>query len=279
MSEAQRLPRTSLRLLLVEDQPINQRVVARLLEKRGHAVALASTGRKALEALAQERFDAVLMAVQLPEMGGFEALRQLRAGERPGKHLPVIALTAHALKGDRERCLEAGFDGHLAKPIHSEELYAVLEGVRSQGAGVRCQEAGVRSQEAGKAGPCSLTPDSCSLTPAPEVFDRAAALARINGDEEFLRELAQVFLETYPSVLKQIEEALAGGDAERLAKAAHTLKGSVSHLSAKPVFDQARRLELLGRGSDLAEASAALLDLQTEIQRLHQTLAKVTAGG
>jgi two-component system sensor histidine kinase/response regulator len=123
-----REPSTSLRVLVVEDNPVNQRLIARLLEKRGHRVVVVANGREALDALQKESYDLVLMDVQMPVMDGFEATAVLREKETgTGNHQTVIALTAHAMKGDRERCLSAGMDGYLAKPIRSQELDDLLE--------------------------------------------------------------------------------------------------------------------------------------------------------
>jgi len=121
-------PGSALRILLVEDNAVNQRLAVRLIEKRGHRVSVASNGRRAIEVLEKESFDLVLMDVQMPEMDGFEATAAIRKREEAtGTHTPVIALTAHAMKGDRERCLDAGMDGYLAKPIRSHELDQVLD--------------------------------------------------------------------------------------------------------------------------------------------------------
>jgi two-component system sensor histidine kinase/response regulator len=117
-----------LRVLLAEDNQVNQRLAARLLEKRGHRVSIAANGREALEALEKESYDLVLMDLQMPEMDGFEATAAIREKERKsGKHQTVVALTAHAMKGDRERCLAAGMDGYLSKPIRPQELDDVLD--------------------------------------------------------------------------------------------------------------------------------------------------------
>jgi len=117
----------SLRVLVAEDNAVNQKLVARLLEKRGHKVKVVANGREALEALDQATYDLVLMDMQMPEMDGFEATGELRKGEKQtGLHTPIIALTAHAMKGDRERCLEAGMDGYLSKPIRAQELDDLL---------------------------------------------------------------------------------------------------------------------------------------------------------
>jgi CheY-like chemotaxis protein len=122
-----------LRILLVEDNAINQRVAVRLLEKQGHSVATAANGRLAVEMTAAERFDLVLMDVQMPEMDGLEATRTIRGRERrSGGHLPILAMTAHALKGDAERCIAAGMDGYVSKPARPADLAAAIEKVFAQ---------------------------------------------------------------------------------------------------------------------------------------------------
>jgi len=119
-----------LRILLAEDNAVNQKLASRLLEKRGHTVAVASNGREALKVLEKQRFDLVLMDVSMPEMDGLEATRAIRTAERTtGAHLPILAMTAHAMKGDRERCLDAGMDGYVSKPVQAQELFEAAEAV------------------------------------------------------------------------------------------------------------------------------------------------------
>ena len=132
----------SLRILVAEDNAVNQKLVARLLEKRGHSVKVVANGREALDSLEQESYDLVLMDVQMPEMDGFEATGELRKREKQtGLHTPIIALTAHAMKGDRERCLEAGMDGYLSKPIRAQELDDLLENsIKQRAADPRTRE-------------------------------------------------------------------------------------------------------------------------------------------
>jgi CheY-like chemotaxis protein len=129
-------PSMSLRVLLAEDNAVNQMLAVRLLEKRGHRVTVAGNGRQALEALAKESFDLVFMDVQMPEMDGMEATQAIREKEKnSGLHQPIIALTAHAMKGDREKCLAAGMDGYLTKPIRPQQLDEVLANYVAQAAG------------------------------------------------------------------------------------------------------------------------------------------------
>jgi two-component system, sensor histidine kinase and response regulator len=123
-----RVSKRGLSLLLVEDNPVNRKLAVKMLEKMGHRVSTAGNGRQALEILDRESFDAVFMDVQMPEMDGYEATATIRSKERAtGEHVPIIAMTAHAMKGDRERCLEVGMDGYVAKPINSAELFDTLE--------------------------------------------------------------------------------------------------------------------------------------------------------
>ena len=170
-------------------------------------------GREALDALDDgPPFDAVLMDVQMPEMDGFEATAAIRAREAgTGAHTPIIAMTAHALKGDRERCLAAGMDGYVTKPLRPQELYEALEGLPL-------------ASVAGAA--------AAGSTSEPAVFDRDAALERMDGDVELLKELVGLFLDECPQRMAEIREALTRRDATKLRQAAHTLKGSVGNFGA-----------------------------------------------
>jgi CheY-like chemotaxis protein len=125
-------PTRVLRILLVEDHPVNQMFAARLLEKRGHQVAVAANGREAVAAVARDHYDLILMDVQMPEMDGFEATAAIRNGEEPGTHIPIVAMTAHTMKGDRERCLAAGMDSYISKPVRPEELDRAIAAVVAQ---------------------------------------------------------------------------------------------------------------------------------------------------
>jgi len=139
--------RTALHILLAEDNLVNQKVAERLVAKRGHSVVVVGNGREALAALEQQQFDLVLMDVQMPEMDGFDATAAIRAREKStGIHLPIVAMTAHALKGDEQRCLDAGMDGYLSKPIKFQELTNVLDTYGASAASSPKTEAGSRSQ-------------------------------------------------------------------------------------------------------------------------------------
>ncbi len=237
-----------LRILLAEDNAVNQRLAVRTLEKRGHVVIVAANGREALDTLDQtkEPFDVVLMDVQMPEMDGFEATAAIREREQTTKtHLPIVAMTAHAMKGDRERCLAAGMDGYVSKPLQTSELFAALADVLSNATSAEEEE------------------------PA---FDREAALERVEGDLELFDEIAGLFLEEAPTLLGQIKDAVAHGDASGLERAAHSLKSSVGTFSAASAQESARALETMGRENDLANAPKILARLEKQVARLEQAL-------
>ena len=161
---------------MAEDHPVNQKLAVRLLEKRGHAVVLAGDGKEALAALARQPFDMVLMDVQMPEMDGFEAAERIRRDEAgTGRHVPILAMTAYAMKGDRERCLEAGMDGYVTKPIQPQELFEAIDRLLPP---ARRRRRYRRRRRAGSA-------------------RRAEALRRVGDDAELLGELAGLFLDPF----------------------------------------------------------------------------------
>jgi CheY-like chemotaxis protein len=228
------------RILLAEDGLVNQRVVVELLKARGHDVVVASNGQEALATLDRESFDLVLMDVQMPVMDGFEATAAIRSREREsGAHVPVIALTAHAMSGDRERCLQAGMDGYLAKPVRADELYAAVEG------------------------------------PAEAPLDYDVAMKRTGGKPQVLAQIAQLFLDEGPRLLGDIRRALTERDCKELERAAHTLKGSADLFGAQAVVNVAWRLEKMGREQDVTGADDACTLLKTELERLMPALTKL----
>ncbi len=245
-----------LAILLAEDNAVNQMVAVGLLEKQGHRVTVAGTGREALEALDGGPFDLVLMDVQMPEMDGLEAVAAIRAEEqkRSAPRLPVVAMTAYTMKGDRERFLEAGFDGYVRKPISVHELFDAIEAVSRPPA------------EPPEGAPISSV--APSAPPGASPFDKAAALARLAGDEGLLRELVEVFLGELEGWLIAVRDAVAARDAPTLKRAAHTLKGAVDSLGGAPAYAAARELERMGREADLAGVEEALARLEAEITRL-----------
>ncbi len=260
-----RVPRggRSLRVLLVEDNLVNQTVASHLLENEGHTVAVAGNGKEALAALDRQPFDLVLMDVQMPEMDGFEATRWIRAREcGTGRRLPIIALTAHALKGDKARCLEAGMDAYLAKPIQPEELRQVV----------------AEFFPATDAGEPDAIPESGNESAAPArsggapIVDRAKLLARLGGNPQTLKHVADLARGECPRLLEAARTALTKGDAAALARAAHSLKGTVGSLAADSVFTAARELEERGRAGDLDGAGAAFTVLEERMEQLQGAL-------
>jgi PAS domain S-box-containing protein len=260
-----------LRILVAEDNLFNQRLAQGLLQKEGHTVILAQNGREAVAAAEREPLDLVLMDVQMPEVDGFEAtrlIRQLPFGK--GLHLPILAMTAHAMKGDRERCLAAGMDDYVSKPLRAQELLdAINRLARSEGQGARGEgeDEGERMVEEGS--------DS-SLIPLPSSFkpnwDRALEL--VGHDRVLLRELVQLFLAECPVWLGRIRQGLASGDAESLKRIAHSLKSCLGNFSAQAAFDAALKLEILGQERNLHAAPEALCCLEEAIRRLQPALAE-----
>ncbi len=247
--------RRRLKVLVAEDSPVGLKLVVRLLQKRGHAVITAKTGRDALKQYDKHRVDVILMDVQMPEMDGFEATAAIRQREQDsGSHVPIIALTAHALKSDREHCLEAGMDAYISKPIRAGEMFEVVEKLT--------QAVTVASEQ-------DIAPGDGRFA---DVMDWNAAVKHLEGDVELLKEIAQVFLDQSPALLSVMREAAETGDNKALERAAHTIKGSVSNFAAKGAFDAAHQLENIGRRGDLSSVEEAFSILEDEIERLKPAL-------
>ena len=205
----------------------------------------------------------------MPVMDGLEATAAIRAAERPtGRHVPIVAMTAHAMKGDREQCLRAGMDGYVAKPIRSEELLAVLEkfGPRPAAAPADAPRSAGPSpaarDRAAAARPARSSVAAAGGAGLAEGFDPAAALRHVGGDRELLAELAAAFRDESRSLLAELHEALEEHDAARLRGAAHTLKGAAGVFGANSVAETAKQLEMTGRAGDLAPAADLLASLK-----------------
>jgi two-component system sensor histidine kinase/response regulator len=245
-----------LRILLAEDSLVNQKLAVGLLEKYGHTVIVAQNGREAIAAVQAHHFDVVLMDVQMPELDGLQATQAIREREaKTGGHVPIVAMTAHAMKGDRERCLEAGMDDYVAKPIRSQELFDAIERVVAKG---------VRRPESSS--------NSNHVSSKASIVDWTEALNSVNGDPLFLKELIEAFLQEYPKHLAEIHQALADGDAATLRRAAHTIKGSARYFGAHETHQRAERLEMIGKSGDLTDAPAALAELEEALDRLRPAL-------
>ena len=243
----------SLRILLAEDGLVNQKVAVNLLEQRGHKVTVANNGEEALAALDRESFDVVLMDVQMPIMDGLEATGVIRQKEKAsGTHIPILAMTAHAMKGDRERCLEAGMDGYIPKPIRAQNLYETVEGVTAT----------VRENQA----------EGDAINGGQETIDRNQVLELTGGNVETLKEVVGLFSVECRKLMKRIHDALTNEDPAELQRAAHTLKGSVQVFGAKRAAAAALRLETMGRDENLAGAEEVRLELVREIEHLMPVL-------
>ena len=261
-----------LRLLVAEDNPVNQKLVLTLLQKRGHRVTLADNGQQALAALATDHFDLVLMDMQMPVMGGLEATRRIRAAEAArgdGQHLPIVAMTANAMAGDRELCLEAGMDGYVSKPLRRDEFFSAMADVlppellRQAGAAAAIPADG---QAAAAAAPSESAPAALRRC------DRAEAVARLEGDEELFAMLVKMFSDDLPNYLQRLNAALAGQDMEALSREAHTLKGLLATFSAGRGTALALELETRAKGGHVETLGVLVRQLQEELELVRQEL-------
>ena len=238
--------RSGLRILAAEDNRVNQRLLVRLLEKEGHTVTVVGDGEAAVAISEEEEFDVILMDVQMPNLDGLEATRSIRAREREsGRHVPIIALTAHALKGDRERCLEAGMDAYVAKPVQKQELLHIV---------YQYSTPAIANRPADPAAVARPAPDSA-------VFDMATGLEHSGGDQQVLTELCELFLQDCKELEPRIRHDVAAGDVEAVARTAHKLKTSAGTIGGTRAYHAAVALEEQAHSGDtqaLAEAAAQL---------------------
>lgn len=239
----------SLRILLAEDNVINQKLASRTLENRGHSVTIAHNGREVLAALAAQRFDVVLMDVQMPEIDGFEATAELRKREfATGGHTPIVAMTAHAMKGDRERCINAGMDEYICKPVRPAELFAAIEKVTFS--------------------------ESSNSGWEEQVVHWADVLERTGGDRGFLADLISLFLDQQVQLLREIESAVDDGNDNKLEHAAHALRGAIGNFSNQEAYKAALRLERLARVGMLSAVNQPLADLKRGLHYLEQEMCR-----
>jgi two-component system sensor histidine kinase/response regulator len=263
---APRKPRKGprLRVLVAEDNAVNQMVAAGMLQRAGHEAVLAANGREALALLETGSFDLVLMDVQMPELDGLETTEAIRSGERAsGGHLPIVAVTAHAMKEDVERCLAAGMDAYLAKPLQPQDLEAAMQRAMSVSAARRSEAEGAPAAARVGAG----------------VFDYARVLERIGGDHKALRELVEILAVDGPRQLGRIKRAIGRKDAPSLRAAAHALKGAVSNFAASAATAAALQLQKMGDSGELAGGEEALARLEREMRRLLAALQELTGRG
>jgi PAS domain S-box-containing protein len=254
---ATRTAQQNRKILLAEDNAVNRKLAVALLEKRGFSVVVTENGREAIEALERERVDLVLMDVQMPVMDGLEAMRAIRTKEQSsGAHLPIIALTAHAMKGDRERCLAAGADDYVSKPIRLGELLAAMDRATAISANAR----ETKPESAADA----MTPAAGAL-PSSSRLDLAVALDRVEGDRELFEEIARLFAEECPGQMESIHRARQTNDFALLQRTAHTLKGAASNVAAMKVAQAALALETQARSGQIGNTDELIAALASEV--------------
>ncbi|HQY57540.1 MAG: response regulator [Nitrospira sp.] len=247
------------RVLVAEDNVVNQKLAVRMLERLGYQPDVVSNGQEAVAAFTRETYAAIVMDCQMPTMDGYEATRHIREEEQRADssktraHVPIIALTANAMPGDRERCKASGMDDYLAKPVKTDDLGRILE-----------RWVPLAPLDAA---PAPIPPREMTKTDA-SVFDASTMLANIGGDVELFDQLIRLFLERHRSMVQEIETAIKQGNAVVLERAAHSLKGTAGNLCAPDVVLLSSQLEAIGRLGTLAEAPTLLAQLERTIQQL-----------
>ena len=229
----------SLKILLAEDNAVNQKLAVGILGSLGHQVSIANNGREAIEALANERFDLVLMDVQMPEMDGLTATREIRDHEKEsGHHIPIVAMTAHAMKGDREECLAAGMDDYLTKPIRLQDMTTKLDELFPHGE---------------VSSPDVTTENATSMVSQTSVvIDWERAIQHVGGDRQLFCEVVQAFLDDTPKMLEALEVAENQRDLKEFGVAAHSIKGSMLFINPEEAVNLAQKMETLADGDDMA---------------------------
>jgi two-component system sensor histidine kinase/response regulator len=251
-AESSAPPGIAYKILLAEDNPVNQIVATRHLEKLGHALKIAANGRRAVEMWEQDQFDLILMDVQMPEMSGYEATAEIRRREKQTRrHVPIIAMTAHAMVGDREKCLSAGMDGYVSKPIQIDTLAAEISNVL----------------KGFLAAPPSPVPP-----PIVSTLNRGLLVTLMDGDLELLTTSVEICQGEFPRLLGELHAAADADDARQLERAGHALKGMLRGLAGEAAAALAQKLEDMGRGSELSGSRAVLAELETEMHRFDREL-------
>ena len=274
--------RRKARLLLAEDNLTNQKVACRVLERMGYRVDPVGNGAEAIKALVRESYDLVLMDVQMPEMDGLEATRRIRDGEAGLRNvrIPIIAMTAHALKGDRERCLAAGTDDYVSKPFDPDRLAATIVRWLAKHNGVDPEttsnaEVTAAGETASGATAIAAAPDAAAM-PEPEVVrpavDRALLLERLGGDDQLLKEVVAIFLEDVPVQLSGLDAALAKGDLPTIRRVAHTLKGSGGTACAFELQRAAAELERAAVSANLEETVRLVQPMKDRFEEVDTTM-------
>ncbi len=252
MEEEKSTIKREVNILLAEDNGINRKLAESMIKKKGWNVVSVTNGKEAVELYKKQSFDLILMDVQMPEMDGFKATSIIRElEEKKGDHVPIVAMTAHAMKGDREMCLGAGMDGYVSKPMKAKELYDVIEDL-------------LNGKSRGRS-------DSGNSAKGMQI-DLNRALEAVDGDEDLLSELIEEFLNTYPEQLGRLRELLDDGNVEQFERAAHSFKGSVGNFGAMRAYDLAYELEKIGKSGKLDGADSVLRELEIEMERVRDYL-------
>jgi CheY-like chemotaxis protein/HPt (histidine-containing phosphotransfer) domain-containing protein len=267
------------RILLAEDNPVNQKLAVITLQKADYQVDAVETGLQALEKVKTNRYGLVLMDVQMPEMDGFEATRRIREWElKNNQHIPIIAMTAHAMAGDRERCIDSGMDDYVSKPLEPSVLFSAIDrwlvrGDTEKEANSSISEDNPTIQGAEKIEARSTFVVDPSIETVPA--DLEAALYRFNGDREFMKEMCRDFREHLPLRLEELKLELRDGNVNALSRTAHNLKGMSMNFNADVLSQLALELETCGRQDDLTAAPALVARIENEINRLREYLAQL----
>ncbi len=253
-----RIAKRRLHILLAEDNVINQKFAVKLLEKMEHLVSVVQNGNEVMEAMKHETFHLILMDVQMPEMDGLETTRSIRIQERQsGFHVPIIAMTAHAMSGDKDRCLEAGMDDYVSKPISADELFDVIEELMEKR----------KAQQ-----------ENSHVKMNSHLLDEEDLLTRVGGDEELLRELFVLFQEDYPLLLSKLRHAVEQKEWTEMRETAHSIKGSVANFAADSAVEMALKLETAEIGDDTHHVEETVDRLENELKLLCRILENVIAG-
>jgi CheY-like chemotaxis protein len=263
-------------VLLAEDNAVNQKVAVRMMEKLGYRADVAANGLEALEALSRGSYGAILMDVQMPEMDGYAATREIREREGTQRHTPIIAMTANAMEGDREKAIGAGMDDYVSKPVKLKELGVVLERWVPQNS----PEAGDRpaAPDDAASAPDPAPDEAESRIEDPLDPDVLAGLREL-GDPDLLSDLVGIFSDDASSRLATLHEAVEGDDAQSVEHVAHALKGSSGNMGATRMAAICTELQDAGASGDLSRAPALLEQLEDEFGRVRPALETEAATG
>jgi CheY-like chemotaxis protein/HPt (histidine-containing phosphotransfer) domain-containing protein len=250
-----------LNILVAEDTLFNQKFIRRLLDRWGYKATIVENGQAAVSAVSQNHFDIVLMDVQMPEMDGFEATEKIREMESTtAKNVPIIAMTAHAMKGDRERCLEAGMDDYVPKPISSETLLNAINALADQH----------------PVGNTMSNAEDEKESPEAPILDREALLKAFDNDWDFFLEVVVMFVADYPQMMTDIKQAIDQQDPSKLERTAHALKGMLGNFQVASSVEKAFTLEKLGRNETFDNAADTYDSLADELSRLEEVFVNMS---